>query len=280
MKKLLLILFSLYLLFSCNDGIKEKLSDGDTDIFIYETYEYTDLIPAITSVNDFLKELESVKNEADEKIEEALVSNNELDLEENSLLSELSSDSALTDTSSLTFEQFASENPFYAVLIPSLDQNNQPLQGPACGFAAVKDTAKVNSILAMSEVKNLFPRDIHFAWTVKPYDKEGKFVQLIALRLNKEMQGFNISNASDEISQYSNLPQVSISIGQDGTKEFEKFTTQNIGRSIALVIDGFVFSFPTVVFGISEGRFFITGNFSLNEVKELVKKIHSRKVYF
>ena len=269
-------------------GVKDpkrvrKLLQGTAQLEFWETYEYTELLPAITSVNDFLKELETLKNEADEKIEEPLVSNNELDLEVNSLLGELSSDSALTDTSSLTFEQFASENPFYALLIPSLDQNNQPLQGPACGFAAVKDTAKVNSILAMSEVKNLFPRDIHFAWTVKPYDKEGKFVQLIALRGDPRnndaaMDGEVITDARQDFAQFNNSAEVSMTMSSEGAAEWKRLTGENIGKCIAIVLDDYVYSFPTVQAEIDGGRSQITGNFTINEASDLANILKSGKL--
>ena len=154
-------------------GVKDpdrvrKLLQGTAQLEFWETYEYSNLLGAITSVNDFLKELEVEATEANEIVEEVLAANEEVVNEENSLFDKLAADSALTDTASLTFEQFAAENPLYAVLNPNLDQNNQPIQGPVCGFAAVKDTAKVNSYLSMPEVKDSFPRDVHFAWTVKP----------------------------------------------------------------------------------------------------------------
>ena len=162
-------------------GVKDpervrKLLQGTAQLEFWETYEYNNLLTAIAGANDFLKEVEAVANEANEIEEEVLAANEEVVVEDNSLLEQLAGDSTLTDTASLTFEQFAAENPLYAVLNPNLDQNNQPLQGPVCGIAAVKDTAKVNAYLSMPEVKDFFPRDVQFAWTVKPFDTEGKFV--------------------------------------------------------------------------------------------------------
>ena len=92
-----------------------KLLQGTAQLEFWETYEYSNLLGAITAANDFLKELEAVATEADEIVEEVLAATEEVVTEENSLLDQLAADSALTDTSSLTFEQFAAENPLYAV---------------------------------------------------------------------------------------------------------------------------------------------------------------------
>ena len=88
-----------------------------------------------------------------------------------------------SDSVAMTAEQFSRENPLYAVLFPNLNQSNQPNEGPVCGISSITDTSAVNAYLKMDEVKDIFPRDVRFAWTVKPYDPEGRFVQLIALKI-------------------------------------------------------------------------------------------------
>tara|TARA_B100000900_G_scaffold407278_1_gene419696 strand:- start:1195 stop:4158 length:2964 start_codon:yes stop_codon:yes gene_type:complete len=270
-------------------GVKDpervrKLLQGTAQLEFWETYEYSNLLGAITATNDFLKELELVSNEDDEIVEDVLtVVEEEVVAEENSLLDQLAADSALTDTSSLTFEQFAAENPLYAVLVPSLDQNNQPVQGPVCGFAAVKDTAKVNAYLAMQEIKDFFPRDVQFAWSVKPYDKEGKFVQLIALRgdsRNKKaaMEGDVITDARQDFGQFNGSPEVSMTMNAEGARAWKRLTGENIGKSVAIVLDNYVYSFPTVQAEITGGRSQITGNFTINEASDLANILKSGKL--
>ena len=269
MKKLLLILFCLPLLFSCGEGMKEKLPDGDTDIFLYETYEFRELFEALDSVNTYLKSITVLdeKSYTNEKAEESTLLN---DILENEDLSE-----------DLSFEEFANENPLYALLYPNVNQQSGQLNtGPVVGFCAIKDTKTLNTYLNDEAIKQFFPIDVKFTYTAKAYDPDEKFLPLLALRLNKEIQGYDIADARHEFSQYTNSPEISISLSQDGTKKWEKLTAKNIGRSIAIVVDGFVYSYPTVQSEISGGRFSITGNFTVNESKELVKKIYNRKIYF
>ena len=266
MKKLLLKLFCLSLLFSCNDAMKEKLPDGDTDIFLFETYELRELFEALDSANTYLKSITVIneKTHTNEKVEESTLLNDILESED----------------SVSAFEEFANENPLYALLYPNVNEQHELIYGPVVGFCAIKDTTTLNAYLNDEVIKQFFPIDVKFAYTAKAFDSDEKFVKLFALRSNKDIQGYEISDVRDELSQHTNSPEISISLSRDGAKKFEKFTAKNIGRSLAIVIDGFVFSFPTVQSEISGGRFVITGNFSLNEVKEVVKKIHNRKVYF
>ncbi len=269
-------------------GVKDpdrvrKLLQGTAQLEFWETYEYSDLLGAITSANEFLKEEEALKNDEDVEVSEVLAATEEIETEENSLIDQLAEDSALTDTSALTFEQFAAENPLYAVLIPSLDQNNQPLQGPVCGFSAIKDTSKVNDYLAMSEILDFFPRDVKFVWTVKPYDAEGKFVQLVALRGDSRskkaaMEGDVITDARQDFGQFNGSPEVSMTMNSEGARAWKRLTGENIGKSVAIVLDDYVYSFPTVQAEIAGGRSQITGNFTINEASDLANILKSGKL--
>ena len=269
-------------------GVKDpdrvrKLLQGTAQLEFWETYEYSDLLGAITSANEFLKEEEALKKDEDVEVSEVLAATEEVEIEENSLIDQLAADSALTDTSALTFEQFAAENPLYAVLIPSLDQNNQPLQGPVCGFSAIKDTSKVNDYLAMSEILDFFPRDVKFVWTVKPYDAEGKFVQLVALRGDSRskkaaMEGDVITDARQDFGQFNGSPEVSMTMNAEGARAWKRLTGENIGKSVAIVLDDYVYSFPTVQAEIAGGRSQITGNFTINEASDLANILKSGKL--
>lgn len=269
-------------------GVKDpervrKLLQGTAQLEFWETYNYNEIIAAVAEVNALLKETEAVATEADAEVEELLAVTEEAATEETSLIDQLAADSALADTAALTFDQFASENPFYAVLMPSLDQNNQPVPGPVCGIAAVKDTAQVNAYLARPEVQDLFPRDIAFAWTVKPYDAEGKFVQLIALKGdarggNAAMEGDVITDARKDFGQFNGAPEVGITMNAEGARAWKRLTGENIGKSIAIVLDNYVYSFPTVQAEIAGGRSQITGNFTIKEADDLANILKSGKL--
>ena len=271
-------------------GVKDpervrKLLQGTAQLEFWETYEYRDLISFINQANDIIKKFEDDKKnivEVEDPVDKKIESNKENN-DDNSLLSQLSSDSLLQDTAQQSFEKFASENPLYAVLIPSLDQNNQPVSGPVCGFAAIKDTSKVNEFLNNEEVKNIFPKDLKFAWTVKPYDSEGKYVQLISLRgdarsMKAAMEGDVVTDARQDFGQFNGSPEVSMTMNSEGARSWKRLTGENIGKSVAIVLDNYVYSFPTVQSEIGGGRSQITGNFTINEASDLANILKSGKL--
>jgi SecD/SecF fusion protein len=264
-------------------GVKDparvrKLLQGTAQLEFWETYDYREIISSIDLVNTYLK--------SQVEVEEVKVVDNTSDvsIEDQSLLDLLSSDSTIADTSGIaSFEQFANENPFYAVLVPNLDQTNQPNIGPVCGFSSVKDTSKVNDYLKMDEVRKLLPRDIRFAWTVKPYDLEGKFVQLIALRVTSRngksaMGGDVVTDARQDFGQFNGSPEVSMTMNAEGARAWKRLTSENIGKSVAIVLDSYVYSFPTVQAEIAGGRSQITGNFTINEASDLANILKSGKL--
>ena len=283
-------------------GIKDperarKLLQSTAQLEFWETYEYSDLFQSLENVNIYLKKKninsDSLLNNQEDS-EEALitedktedVSENEMDelLEESDLLSDLDSDSLISDSSeSLSFEEFAIDNPLYAVLYPNVDQQNQIQAGPVVGFCAIKDTSVLNSYLNDPEVTKLLPVDVKFAYTIKPYDSEERFIQLVALRVTNRdgksaMEGDVVTDASQAFGQYNSSAEVSMSMNQEGAKQWKRLTAENIGKSIAIVLDGYVYSYPTVQSEISGGRSSISGDFSVNEAKDLANILKSGKL--
>ena len=240
-----------------------------------------EVLAPFSEVNAYLKS--TIDNDVEEQAESFLKMRLRPFQKKLLLLDQLASDSAFSDTSALSADQFALENPFYAVLIPNINQNNQPNQGPVCGFAAVKDTSKINTYLSMPEVQDLLPRDLKLAWTVKPYDAEGNFVQLIALKVTSRdgkaaMSGDVVTDARTEFGQFNGSPEVSMSMSNEGGRVWKRLTGENIGKSVAIVLDNYVYSFPTVQAEISGGRSQITGNFTINEADDLANILKSGKL--
>lgn len=264
-------------------GVKDpervrKLLQGTAQLEFWETYEYAQIIQSIDDINTYLRselekeQIEKEQEQIDDSIEEETDS---LSLTE--LLSDNESDSALT------YDQFAAENPFYALLVPNLNQSNQPNPGPVCGFAATKDTAQINDYLSSNEVVNLLPRDVKFAWTVKPYDPEGKFVQLVALKITSRdgkaaMDGDVVTDARQDFGQFNGAPEVSMTMNPEGARLWKRLTAENIGKSVAIVLDNLVYSFPTVQAEIAGGRSQITGNFTIEEAGDLANILKSGKL--
>jgi len=282
-------------------GIKDperarKLLQSTAQLEFWETYEYTDLFQSLENVNTYLRESNAVTDSTLDTKEEVSVSTNEennvkseegideLLSEDDNLLADLETDSLSSDSSeALSFEEFAADNPLYAVLYPNVDQQNQIQQGPVVGFCAIKDTSALNTYLDDPAVMKLLPVDVKFAYTVKPYDTEEKFIQLVALRVTNRdgkaaMEGDVVTDASQAFGQYNSSAEVSMSMNQEGAKQWKRLTAENIGKSIAIVLDGFVYSYPTVQSEISGGRSSISGDFSVNEAKDLANILKSGKL--
>jgi SecD/SecF fusion protein len=186
----------------------------------------------------------------------------------------------------LTREQYKLEYPLYSILTPYLDQREQGkayyVKGPIIGSSLVTDTAKVNEYLNLPEVKGIFPPDLKFAWTAKAVDKQGMVYQLIALKittLNKEapLTGKAVTNSKVDISQYGER-EISLSMNAEGAAVWRRLTADNIGKSIAIMLDGIVYSFPTVQTEIAGGQSQITGNFTQTEASDLANILNSGKL--
>jgi len=277
-------------------GIKDperarKLLQSTAQLEFWETYEYSELFQGLESANAFLRETaEAVSVEEDsvkaETSEIAVLVEKEDTTENitNDLLAEIEADTLAADSaaSSLSFEEFASENPLYAVLYPNVDQQNQLNPGPVVGFCAVKDTAALNVYLKDDAIRKFFPVDVKFAYTVKPYDPDGKFVQLVALKSDRNgksaMEGDVVTDAVQVFGQFASSAEVSMEMNAEGAKQWKRLTAENIKKSVAIVLDGYVYSYPTVQAEIAGGRSSITGNFTVNEAKDLANILKSGKL--
>jgi SecD/SecF fusion protein len=277
-------------------GIKDperarKLLQSTAQLEFWETYEYRDLFQSLENANIYLREIAVINDSSEVVLDESeadldiMISSDEKDaIDANDLLADLESDSLSADSSeTLSFEEFSINNPLYAVLYPNVDQQNQIQEGPVVGFCAVKDTSVLNDYLNDPAVIKFFPVDVKFSYTVKPYDSEEKFVQLVALRVTNRdgksaMEGDVVTDASQAFGQYNSSAEVSMSMNQEGAKQWKRLTAENIGKSIAIVLDGYVYSYPTVQSEISGGRSAISGDFSVNEAKDLANILKSGKL--
>ncbi|MBK5284419.1 MAG: protein translocase subunit SecD, partial [Bacteroidia bacterium] len=190
------------------------------------------------------------------------------------------SDSTATKDTSATksFEDFAKENPLFAYLTPSYFQNESGQQelrkGPAIGIVQVKDTGKVNALLSLESVKAKFPKEFKALWSVKPIDKEGKFVELIAIRMpardnTAPLEGDAITNARKQKGQFSDNWEIGMNMNAEGARIWKRLTGENIGKCIAISLDNNVYSYPTVQGEIAGGSSQITGNFTVKEAEDL-----------
>jgi SecD/SecF fusion protein len=130
--------------------------------------------------------------------------------------------------------------------------------------------------------KSIMPRDARFYWTVKAVDEAGSYYQLVALKAQRDgrasLEGDVITDARADFSQTSAYANVSMSMNAEGAKTWQRLTKDNIGKSVAIVLDGYVYSFPTVQNEIAGGNSQITGNFTVEEAKDLANTLKSGKM--
>ena len=279
-------------------GIKDperarKLLQSTAQLEFFETYEYAEIFEAFESANTYLRSVE-VPSEENENSDNSVSGITTKDTsirddeasEELTLLTDILEDDSLSSDSAntnLSFEEFATENPLYAVLYPNVDQQTGQLrEGPVVGVCAVKDTAQVNAYLNDKAVNKFFPVDVVFSYTVKPIDLDGKFVNLVALKSNRggkaAMEGDVVTDANEAFGQFSSTAEVSMAMNAEGAKQWKRLTADNIGKSVAIVLDGYVYSYPTVQAEIAGGRSSITGDFTLEEAKDLANILKSGKL--
>ena len=270
-------------------GIKEpervrKLLQGSANLEFWETYEASELLPMLAQIN---REFAATAPEAEEapkaeevKAEEAPKAEGD---ELADLVDNLGSDSLATDADQAAqLAEYKKNNPLFAVLNPSINQAGQAYRGPVVGTVHYVDTAKVNAMLNSQIAKAILPRDARFYWTVKAIDEANAYYQLVALKAQRDgrasLEGDVITDARADFSQISAYANVSMSMNAEGAKTWQRLTKDNIGKSVAIVLDGFVYSFPTVQTEIAGGNSQITGNFTVEEAKDLANTLKSGKM--
>ena len=178
--------------------------------------------------------------------------------------------------------EYKKTNPLFAILNPSINQAGQAYRGPIVGTVHYTDTAKVNAMLNSQIAKAVLPRDARFYWTVKAIDEANAYYNLVALKAQRDgrasLEGDVITDARADFSQISAYANVSMSMNAEGAKAWQRITKDNIGKSVAIVLDGYVYSFPTVQNEIAGGNSQITGNFTVEEAKDLANTLKSGKM--
>ena len=159
----------------------------------------------------------------------------------------------------------------------------QNAAGPRVGYVSTIDTATVMNYLNLRPVKEILPRDLKFLWSVKPVDEKGIYYELIAIKVTDRdgkapLGGTVISDARENLDQFSANYTVSMSMTPEGAKIWARLTKENIGRSIAVVLDDMVYSYPTVNTEITGGQSEISGNFTAQEAKDLANVLKSGKM--
>ena len=271
-------------------GVKEpervrKLLQGTAQLEFWLTHDNTEVAKDLIAADEYLGSINKgvVADTAAAEAETEAVA--EVKDSTEALLDQLTADNnnqAGVDNASR--EEFAKEHPLIAKLQLYVDNNGMPLQGPIVGLAAGKDREAINEMLAKAAEKKVFDtRTVKFLWSAKPDEHFGADVYtLYAIKITTRdgsalLDGGCISDARQDFSNVGGN-EISMTMNNEGAREWKRITGENVGNCIAIVLDDQVYSAPRVNGEIAGGRSSITGDFTLEEAKDLANILKSGKL--
>lgn len=293
-----------------------KLLQGTANLEFWETYENSEAIGKLMEADKRLAEVlgytalkdtsvssDSTKNAANAKKDSLSIAAKIDNTKTTAIVDSTKQDTASalaklglnsTDTSKSTPAQAQEdtsalakakrEHPLFFLLQPFLDQQGKAAPGPVVGRALIKDTAKVMAYLNHEKIKRILPDNMKFAWTYKPVKGAESVAQLVALKVTRRdkkaaLYGDIMVDARKEYDQrQSGRPHISMTMTDEAGQTWATLTGDNIGKSIAIVLDGYVYSYPTVQGKISGGQSQITGDFTSREVDDMVNILKAGKM--
>ena len=260
-------------------GVKEpervrKLLQGTASLEFWTTFEYSEIYPYMVEANNLLAQILSDETPTAEAAEGEAEEGQAEDIVAQELAQQEGSDAEL--------DAFKKANPLFSILNPS------QMRGNACiGFANAIDTATVNRYLAMPQVAEIFPPEFKGMWSVKPteYVAGDNVYELVAIKASSRdgkapLDGSVVTDARVDYDSRrgAGTPGVSMTMNAEGANIWARLTKENIGRQVAIVLDGTVYSYPTVQTEITGGSSSITGNFSVEEATDLTNVLKSGKL--
>ena len=247
-------------------GVKEpervrKLLQGTASLEFWTTFENSEIYPFLAEANQTLGALAEAE-EPSKKAETSVVE------------SEINA-----QNDNAEFAAYKKANPLFAVLQPSQSQ-----RGACIGYANAADTSKVNALLR--KTKDMFPAEFRPMWSVKPVKGMGadNIFELVAIKASSRdgkapLDGSSVTDARVSYnSQSGGNPTVSMSMNAEGANTWARLTKDNIGKQIAIVLDGTVYSYPVVNTEITGGISEISGNFDIEEATDLTNVLNSGKL--
>ncbi len=256
-------------------GVKEpervrKLLQGTASLEFWTTYTNDEVQAFLSEANNVLAQMAAA--------EETVAETETAETVEGDLIAE---ELKQAETDAAADSQMRKANPLFSILQPSGARGYAGI-----GYAAAADTAQINKYLAMPQIKQLFPPEFKAMWTVKPsqaFAEGSNIYELVAIKASSRdgkapLDGGAVTDARVQYGNNGGSPEVSMTMNAEGANVWARMTKDNIGRQIAIVLDGMVYSFPNVQSEISGGSSQITGNFTLEEAEDLANVLKSGKL--
>ncbi len=254
----------------------QKLLQSTAELQFWNMYEGAEVLPFLVNANERLRDIVAAEKSIKEEVSNDF---SDLNVEE----SIATTDSAATDSSDV----LSDNNPLFEVFRPMVSETGQSMEGPRVGYALIRDTAKVNAYLRRPEIAQLMNQELRnakFLWSNKP-EPGSDIITLLAIKGNRdntpELDGGVIVDARPDLDEY-NRNVVTMAMNGTGAQKWQRLTaeaaSQNPKRSVAVVLDNYVYSYPQVQNEIAGGRTQITGSFSAEESSDLANILRAGKL--
>ena len=266
-------------------GIKEpervrKLLQGSANLEFWETYKTSEIQDVLNRIDSRLAQKYADENPTEATPQEEAAPAAEASAQDADLAGQLLDNPDAAQSQQATaaqLEALRKSNPLFARLNPYPYSDSW-----VAGVARYSDTAEVNRMLATPEAKAIIPRDLKFMWGVKPMDGSDQYFELYCIKSDNknglaDLSGDVVVDSKADFDQHGN-PCVSMAMNTEGARRWAALTKQNIGRGVAIVLDGYVYSAPRVNGEIPGGRSEITGNFTVEDTQDLANVLKSGKM--
>ncbi|REJ60927.1 MAG: protein translocase subunit SecDF [Bacteroidetes bacterium] len=252
----------------------QKLLQSTAELQFWNMYEGAEVLPFLVNVNERMRDLvEAEKTEVAET--------------ENFDAMSIDGTEEADSTSSDSTDVLSNVNPFFEIFRPMVSETGQSLQGPRVGYSLIRDTAKVNAMLKRPEIQQIMNQELRnakFLWSNKP-EPGSDIITLLAIKTNREgtpeLDGGVIVDARPDLDEY-NRNIVTMAMNGSGAQKWQRLTAeaaaQTPKRSVAVVLDNYVYSYPQVQNEIAGGRTQITGNFTAEEASDLANILRAGKL--
>lgn len=260
-----------------------KLLQGSANLEFWETYNSDEIIPYLSQLNQREANHRSgVKEEvadsaANDTAAVAAVEKAEAKAEAKAAF-KTKKNAKADDAASMA--EAKKQNPLFSIFQPS---GNGALS--LVGYASARDTAEVNKIIYSALAKQILPADCRLLWSAKPADgiQAKNIYELHAIKVTTTngrapIEGDVVTDAKDQFNNLTGSPEVSMTMNSDGARRWAALTKANVGKAIAIVLDGTVYSAPRVNGEISGGQSSISGNFTIEDTKDLANTLKSGRM--
>ena len=260
-----------------------KLLQGSANLEFWETYNAQEIVPYLVQIDSRLANGEQEEAKADTTAAAASTDTVAEKKEAPKNKFQIKKDAkkaAVKETPEAQLAEAKKQHPLLAML-QTTGGNSLAL----VGYASIRDTAAINSIIYSKLAKQILPADVKLLWSAKPADgiSAKNIYELYALKVTTTtgrapLEGDVITDAKDQFDQITGQPEVSVSMNTDGARRWAALTKANIDKAIAIVLDGVVYSAPRVNGEITGGQSSISGSFTIEDTKDLANTLKSGRM--